>query len=87
MKGKLMGYSETIKNVITNITTQNDIYVNITSTTRMHIYKEDLDKTWYIVACEVLKNKKYIEESNMSACNIEDLKRIVGISYMYCKEI
>lgn len=33
-----MGYSETIKNVITNITTQNDIYVNITSTTRMHIY-------------------------------------------------
>lgn len=53
-----MGYSGTIKNVITNITTQNDIYVNITSTTRMHIYKEDLDKTWYIVACEVLKNKK-----------------------------
>lgn len=82
-----MGYSGTIKNVITNITTQNDIYVNITSTTRMYIYKEDLDKTWYIVACEVLKNKKYIEESNMSACNIEDLKRIVGISYMHCNEI
>ena len=53
----------------------------------MHIYKEDLDKIWYIVACEVLKNKKYIEESNMSACNIEDLKRIVGISYMHCNEI
>ena len=89
-----MGYSGTIKNVIINITTQNDIYVNITSTTRMHIYttrmhiyKEDLDKIWYIVACEVLKNKKYIEESNMSACNIEDLKRIVGISYMHCNEI
>lgn len=48
-----MGYSGTIKNVIINITTQNDIYVNITSTTRMHIYKEDLDKIWYIVACEV----------------------------------
>lgn len=43
-----MGYSGTIKNVITNITTQNDIYVNITSTTRMHIYKEDLDKNRYL---------------------------------------
>lgn len=82
-----MGYSGTIKDVVTNIITQNDIYVNITSTTRMHIYKENLDKTRYIVACEVLKNKKYIEESNMSACNIEDLKRIVGISYIHCNKI
>lgn len=82
-----MGYSGTIKDVITNIATQNDIYVNITSTTRMHIYKEELDKTWYRVTCEVLKNRKYVEESNMSACNIEDLRRIVGISYIHCNEL
>lgn len=37
LKGASMGYSGTIKDVVTNITTQNDIYVNITSTTRMHI--------------------------------------------------
>lgn len=86
-KGVIMAYSGTIRDVMTNITTQNDIYVNITSTTRIHVHKEELDKTWYTVACEVLKKGKYIEESNMSACNIEDLKRIIGISYIHCNEI
>ncbi len=82
-----MGYSETIKDVIANITIQNEIYVNTTNTTRIHINKEELDKTWYRVTCEVLKNGKYVEESNMSACNIEDLRRIVGISYIHCNKI
>ena len=82
-----MGYSGTIKDVIANITIQNEMYVNITNTTRIHINKEELDKTWYKVTCEVFKNGKYVEESNMSACNIEDLKRIIGISYIHCKEI
>ena len=76
MKGKPMGYSGTIKNVITNITTQNDIYVNITSTTRMHIYKEDLDKTWYIVACEVLKNKKFQQDQQQKLNNIQNQQNI-----------
>lgn len=82
-----MGYSGTIKDVIDNITIQNEMYVNITNTTRIHINKKELDKTWYRVACEVLKKGKYIEESNMSACNIEDLKRIIGISYIHCNEL
>lgn len=82
-----MEYLETVKYVMTSITTQNDMYVNITSTTRIHVYKEELDKTWYKVACEVLENGKYVKESSMAACNIEDLRHIVGISYMHCSEI
>lgn len=82
-----MGYLETIEEVINNIDTQKDMYIAITNATSLHVYKEELDKTWYRVVCEVIEDGKYTEESMMSACNMEDLKRIVGISYIHCNEL
>lgn len=79
-----MGYSDTIKNVMGNISFQENMYIEVTNTARIHVYKERLDKVWYIVVCETLQDGAYTEESKTSACCMEDLKKIVGLSWVHC---
>ena len=82
-----MDYMETINYVMNNITTQKDIYVSINERARMHIYLEKLGNVdWYRVDREVLSGNKFALDSTLSASELKELKRAVGISWMHLNE-
>lgn len=83
-----MDYMETINYVMNNISTQKDIYVNVNEKVRMHVYVEKLGSVdWYRVDREVLHGDKFSLDSTLSASELKELKRAVGISWMHLNEM
>lgn len=83
-----MDYMEAINYVINNISTQKDIYVSVNEKTRMHVYIEKLGSVdWYRVDREVLSGDKFTLDSTLSASELKELKRAVGISWMHLNEV
>ena len=83
-----MSYMDAINYVMNNIVTQKDIYVNVNEKTRMHVYVEKLGSVdWYKVDREVLSGNEFVSESNLSASELKELKRAVGISWIHLNEM
>ena len=83
-----MDYMEAINYVMNNISTQKDIYVSVNEKTRMHVYVEKLGSVdWYRVDREVLSGDKFTLDSTLSASELKELKRAVGISWIHLNEM
>lgn len=82
-----MDYMETIKYIMNNIIDQKEIYANISSKTRIHVYREKCgDINWYNVVGEVIYNGNYMRESKMSASDTKELRRIIGVTWMILED-
>lgn len=83
-----MDYIETINYMMNNIAAQKDIYVNVNEKARIHVYIEKLGSVdWYRVDRETFNGDKFILDSTLSASEPKELKRAVGISWMYLNEM
>lgn len=83
-----MDYMETIYYVMNNISTQEDIYVSVNEKARIHIYVEKLGSVdWYRVDREIFDGSKFTLDSTLSASELKELKRAVGISWMHLNEM
>ena len=50
-----MGYSDTIKNVMDNISSQENMYIEVTNTARIHVYKKNLIKSGMLLLVKLFK--------------------------------
>lgn len=71
-----LGYTEAIKYAMETVKVKNDFEVQLSDKKRIHVYKEKMN--WYGVE-GIVSNEIYCK---MSASNLDDLKHIIGITYM-----
>ena len=75
------------KYVINNIDTRESMYMQVKDVVRLHVYTKEEGVRWYYVDIEISQFGEYVVDSTMSACNMDDLRRAIGISWNVAEKI